>query len=645
MRRFLIIGGIFVLGLSSFLATLFFTYIPGQAEKKAQRFVAESGFGKARLPEPERKAGWIIYRDIALDEDGFSTIAEMKIHYGLLDTLVLGRIHALHLRGLKLTGEITESLTPGITLSGHNGPFDLRTLPFERIVLEDSQLSLLTENYGGLFFSLNGQARRKGGAYEVQANINSGQNWLSFESKMNGLIGPERWNADFEILQAKFNIPFLDMKATRMNGWMNISGDRSTPTKITSEMRAGGFQIMGMPWQNTSIALELVGGVMKLFSESRSLGDGALEFLLNIYRNHDAPPLISGEIHAEEFKALDEYLAGWAGLEDREKILPIFGNARNISLPFEISGSNTNPPQNIRLNIRNINQNIDIKGILSIKESDVIFNFSSDPLFLKAVEGVFRRAEDEGTHALHYIHQGTGVLSGSVAYNAEKKAVSNSVALDIRDAGFGLPWLRLDGISGNFELNDKGNLETGSTAPLKCSLSIRQSLAHTCSLKAHITPDEVVWDNVKIGIFGGTASLAKDRKLKFANIKTVPLLKALKIEGLSSEGQISGTLEFDKNLGINEGTLRNTDPGTIRWTGALPDFIEGDELERETIAMALKNFHYRTLEIQPRGNIRGKVETRFMMTGGNPDILNGNEMTLSFTANIDPKELLAPFLQ
>lgn len=286
-------------GGSSFL----FSGDPGPA---LGRILSAAGFGQAVLPEPEKKRGVLIYSDISLDPDGFSSIRRLEIEGGRN-----GKIKALRIEGLTLTGELGKGLEIAMAGWSRPSPADLRRLPIlpdAPVVFEDVQVELLSESVGGIELRFDLEIRPGAEGREILARLKGAQQQLSYDAGLTGLVTPEGiWQINAEVEQAKFDLGPL--KSTRISGQIGVTGEKFRSPEIVGSFQAGGLTLLGLPWQNVAITLEGDLENTRMIVGAKSAGIEGVELGLTL-GNVQNPGVYAGSLHSESIGDLLEYLQG-----------------------------------------------------------------------------------------------------------------------------------------------------------------------------------------------------------------------------------------------------------------------------------------------------------------------------------------------
>lgn len=237
-----------------------------------------------------------------------------------------------------------------------------------------------------------------------------------------------------------------------------------------------------------------------------------------------------------------------------------------------------------------------------------------------------RKGEAEGHITLDWC------LSPTATINAKG-------TLQLRDAALGWDQAGIEGVQGTLQLESvnpvlgrisltakNGELATGT--PLS-DLNIDLALG-TQALTVHALQVHLLGGTVR----GGPLTLDwpmtdQPLPLEIRGIDLGLLLALPKVQGLSGSGQLDGVLPFVQRAGgaeIRDGRLSSQGTGTLRYapTLTLPD---------NPGLQALRNFHFRQLDMRMNYAADGTYRTHTLLEGSNPDFYNGYPIRFGLNIN------------
>lgn len=314
------------------LAIVFFgpALLAPSSDDQLAALLKAAGFEEITLPEPQKKSGALVYNNIALDKDSFSTIGSIKLKGGWF-----GGWKEIEIENVDLTGELQNGLQ--IALAGwnknniHTQGLFLKSSPV--LSVKNARLSLLSEEIGGITLNFDLQLRPKGDDWEFQAGLKGAQSQLSYEASANGSITREGfWQAAIDVPQAKFALGLI--KGSRVTGNINLSGHRLDSSEILGELQAGGLTVLNLPWDDASVTLDGTLEKTRMILSAKSAGREGIEFSLAL-DSIQKPGAYSGVMHTDRLGTLFDFLDSRKSLYfTREDLAPING-IENLEANFK----------------------------------------------------------------------------------------------------------------------------------------------------------------------------------------------------------------------------------------------------------------------------------------------------------------------
>ena len=593
--------------------------IPQHLETRLRQTMNEAGFENYTLPPAEKKLGQTVYQNIALDPDGFSTLENLTITYNPLKLALLGKINSLRLSGLDLTGELDPQ--GKITIAGWNdvqSPLpQILKLKNTLIEIENARLSVLSQKWGGTSLSLDMQARPQRQHVNLQGRITATQRTLSATASLEGQISNKGfWDLRMELEQGKVTLP--NLRASRLAGLINLSSQNMLPIRILGELEAGGLNVAELPWQKGALTLEGTVHEPQMILAAKSAGIEGLELALDI-PNMRAPSLFSCTLHTDKLANLFDYLKEQKKLPVPRDTLTFLEQLNNIDIIFANQ-------KNLIFNIKNEEQNIDIKGNITIKkEGGYTGEIQAALLPLSSLTST--------PDAL-----GTVNMQGDFTTTANK--ISGTLQFQLAKHSM-LPYgpipLTLSGAK--IKLKDWKTLSGPLEKSLPCAIRNFKP-EHNCSLSLQIRKSQITPSALTIKTLGTKIDAPSDQDknkktlLKINEIDLKDLLQAFKKSNWNAAGYLEGSAILYKENGkliIDNLYLKNKGVGILKLKeGALFDLMEMEEFEKETMKLALENFHYDLLEIKASGALPDDVHISVFGKGKNPHLMQGHSFSLDF---------------
>ena len=604
---------------------------PEKLEREMHKAFNTIGYANITLPAPEKKFGQLTYSEITLDERGFSTVKTATLQYDPFAILFNRTLKNIKIQGLDLTGEINEN--GQISIAGwnnHTKMIPISSMPrAQNIEIENAKLSLLSEKWGGITLQTTMQLRTSKKHIDLQGQLNASQKQLSASAKIDGRINEKgAWNIRLELEQGK--IQTQDIRATRLSGQINLNNDNiSTQTSMIGEIQAGGLNILGLPWQSAAITLDGNLKAPRMIFAAKSSGYEGIELGITI-ENLYAPHNFSGNIHIDRMGTAFDYL-------ESQKHLPI--PRKNLKNLDEISSIyiNIENKNNLTFNIKKDKEYIDIKGKIETKKTkENHIEFISTPLNLT------KKEQEKYTGNLS--------LQGAVKHTPDK--ISGNVDIIFQNASLPYGLFDLNGINGKVSINDIQTLSGPPSKKLSCNIPpIGKNTS--CEVKARIKNAKIFLSDLKISSpeFEITSPQVKrNKETSFLNIENADIGKIFDLfnnQKWTGEGRLKGTLTLsnkDGKLALNKLYLQNVDKGVLKLKDEdLFSLMQMEELETETMKLALENFHYDLLEIKASGEFPDNIQISVFGKGNNPLLLQGRPFSMDFEIKPDLTNIIKKF--
>ncbi|MEM7680174.1 MAG: hypothetical protein AAF182_04150 [Pseudomonadota bacterium] len=366
MRKFLLFTLFFILPASA--ATLYYAQQKASTViySKTAQALSNMGFSTLSLPTPQIKTHQALFSDIKLDPEGFSEIKYILLEYDPLTLLSGGSIESVKVVGLSLTGEIKNFAASDTSLgiAGWNrSQMNIGGLSQGSVLVEfkDTQLYLLTEEFGGLSIESDIQLRPTSESTDIKGHINTRQKYFGFESKISGFIkNPDLWQIDFEMNNGRITLDTLE--SSRISGNTKISYTPAEGLSLFSKLDAGGLSLLDTPWQNASSTIEYQNNIPSIFLGAKSIGVEGMELSLQYQPEEDTS--WAGAINAPNINAFLTYMDQQGLVFSRDETLEQLSDIDNIEIQFSLPDHRADL---VNYNIINYEKDIDIAGKLKIE--------------------------------------------------------------------------------------------------------------------------------------------------------------------------------------------------------------------------------------------------------------------------------------
>lgn len=261
------------------------------------------GFKNATVQELSFEKNHVVFTNITLDEDNFSTIDAIRIFGGYSDIIRQKQPLSLVLDGLKLTGSFNRET--GLNIFG----WQKQTLgipAYNEITLNGAQLDLDT-SAGGLRFQAKSQAKRQpNGRLNWQAAVWGIQHQIKIETTWNGHIYPDgKWITDVEFDTGSLNLERL--QASRLSGWFILDKTKNLIPEISGQIDAGKMTFGDISFNNLSLTFDGPFNDYKLIAKGKVAGFQNMLATLDL-TNITATPKVKATIETSSLDNLITFL-------------------------------------------------------------------------------------------------------------------------------------------------------------------------------------------------------------------------------------------------------------------------------------------------------------------------------------------------
>lgn len=631
-KRFVAISLLFLFTTAGLLYAYMSYKAPISIQKNIVSALNSYTFQNITFERSYRNKGFLIFENIQLDEDAFSTIEKISVKYNVFNALFFGKIHTLKVHTPSITNTLNTNSLGNIQrylMSG--GLFHQKWLEkISHLEILDGKIDVLTQKYGGFRLNFDGQMRKGDDkSQNLQMNVSASQRQLSSSIRIKGQLIPKKgWHMDIALDRSRLDLPQIQL--SRVNGSISSDG-KENAYYSNGEINIGGFKIGELAWGDIAMTFEQSSDDgLKWIIAGNALGSSDVEFGLN-YNERDSVN-IHGTLYTKEMGQLLEYL-------NIHKDLSAFKNSNlsrisDIFVTYSLPFANIfTPEKSIIFNLKKIEENIEIKGNLSI-DNDI---FSIQSLLGPSILQDVRIAPN--------LLLKSGMLKGAITYNS--KDDSGSLIASVDNGTIMLGALPLLDIQTNFKMDDLAELSMHDYQMASAALPLKKSILQDGSLLFKIKDNIVDLKDFRLAVFDG---VIKSENILLPSIAAAEIVmngSELSLDKISSsigpEDLVSGNLKVSgslmassKKLIAKSLKLSSEKAGKIEMPDAmLASIFDQDNIETETMREALRNFRYEYFEIVINGDLSAKPTIKFTAKGRNTDILGGRIMTLNFETNKD----------
>ena len=614
-KRIVVIAGILLVVFGGIYTYQVITK-PYRIHRNIEQTFAHLGFKDLVLSEPAEVGRTLIYDNMDLDEDGFSTIDTLTISHSPFIISFSDDDTSATIKGLSLTGEIGQN--GAITIAGFSPP-DNAGLNFSRlpsvINIEDFDLSLLSEDFGGINVSGSVQVTNEEQTLKIQGKLDAIQKQASINAKIEGQYNQNGFtDLRIEIENGKFDLGHI--QGTRIAGLILASGEGLSALRSVTEIQTGALRVYDLPWQNAAITIDTKTETPQAIISAKSAGYEGMELGLTI-PNLFEPETFTGQIHTDTLKTALNYFGSQNVLSVEKTSLENLASLKNLSVKFA-------KKDRVKFQIRDDANTAALTGIIQASENGFAGEVKSTPIPLLKISDTWA---------------GTTQINGTFK---KSDAFTGDIKTEFKNAAMPYGFLKLAGISAILNITDIATLTGPATADIPCTVT-GFKLDEKCSLNAAIKEGSLVLSDLKIRGPGFDAFIPQaDKQKTLLQIRSLSLRETLQLFGKSSwsgQGEMDGNAVIETGQGqaqIKNMSLTNQRNGVLKITDpAFFDLLDMEELEKETMKLALENFHYDLLEIKAEGTLPDKVKISVFGKGKNPLLMQGRPFSLDFELTPD----------
>ncbi|HEY8191767.1 MAG TPA: hypothetical protein VIG74_05025 [Alphaproteobacteria bacterium] len=228
-------------------------WVPSHLVKRSVMNELKSlGFSISSVGKVRKEKGFIVFSDIGLDGNKFSTIENLMAKGGLTG------LQSLAADNLVLTAEMPT--WTALTVTGWSWPPALRMPKAPLLDLKNGQVDLLTPE-GAVRLTAKAQALlQPDGSEKIKAIVTGEQNQLTVDTRWDIHIRRpgQGWTAAAEINEGRFNLKSLT--ASRISGWLNVESAAASPLPLLSGQLSAGQLRFGEQTTFTNLTLTIDNG-------------------------------------------------------------------------------------------------------------------------------------------------------------------------------------------------------------------------------------------------------------------------------------------------------------------------------------------------------------------------------------------------
>ncbi len=210
------------------------------------------GFYNPAIKSTSLRPHELVYDDIRLDEEGFSTIRTISMPVSLSDIFLRRSLSHINIEGVRLTGEYNRE--NGLIIEGWT-PRPVSPAGLQEFVLDDAYLDLMT-GIGALRFHARGHIeRRDNKSAELLGALWGVQHQVRLDSIWKGTFHENgQWDYHGDIHNAAFNLDRF--QASRISGWIGIKKESEGFPGLSGQLVAGMVNIGTLHLNDLSLKID-----------------------------------------------------------------------------------------------------------------------------------------------------------------------------------------------------------------------------------------------------------------------------------------------------------------------------------------------------------------------------------------------------
>ncbi|PCI56245.1 MAG: hypothetical protein COB36_05560 [Alphaproteobacteria bacterium] len=606
----------------------YFIYIPEKMEQKIIDNFNAFGFENPSFGKITRKSGEILFSDISLDKQNFSTIKEISVRFSLFKFLI-NPDHAqkISIRQLDLTGELSDDLN--ITISGWIDDKDFlqkfRSIPAAMISIEDSSINLLSDQFGGIKINFDAQVQLSNAQnIIIKARATSKQKNLAFNAKIDSTLSA---SGELSVLTELEQISITHKHISIRRGAAKLNFTHSTQdstSDMSVETDIASVNWKNMPLRDVHATLEKSdNNNYTLLAYGKIFGTEKIDWETHISRVNGITETKS-TITPTSIAALFSFLQRNNHLEKQENFPAFILDFKQPTFSINTTANNDVTDGDFKLLIND--PNFEIGGSFSTmnKSGNVLGLFSIN-------ETQVTSANDGQTQNVPTQFQISASGEFSINNMSTMPALTWSVTTKIDDGILDYGALKIPNIHAKI-LYDSNTFKK-TRKYLNFKLPLKNNILQKGRINLNLFDEDApLLKSIQLDIYGGRIKtqaplskngvLAKENKLIVSDINIAQLFHDSGFRNILITGQLGGVipLKMDKGkMTVSGGILQSQDGGIIKLPkNVIAGLFPGQSRKMFRIRNALENYYYDYFEIRLDGDLNGRVMMTLKAQGYDP---------------------------
>lgn len=657
-----------------------FWYVPNKIESGIIQSLNRLGFETVAIKRIVREHGKLVLTGISLDRNGFNGIERITVAYdpfralfngGKADAIVVDKIH--------LTGDFKaprtihiDGWTPGAALYK-----TLTHFPAESLRIENGDIDLLSETFGGIKIEYQGQIQRtENGDAKIRGALKSAQKKLEFRSKIDGSLTASG-NLELIANATQIQLETDAIKISRAGGEINLVIFTRSPPEISVQINAGSVLWKDFSLSEVSLKIDMPDERhFRILAEGQTIGQEKMDFAASLNRE-DGKESYDLTVHPQKFKDFVSFLIRYNLLSPKVVFPDLLMRLNEPTVTFETQ----DPFEHINFTLAGRNNYFQIEGEAAYDRArktvsgtfampDSVIPQDATHLFVapgstrhrpagyppefppeeppqKNAEG----APDSEIPQNMLTANLYGAFEGAYE-NGHLRNMAWNLESEIKDGALYFGPVQLGGIKGG--LSDSFPVKkaqppspsptvkkTAFTLPLKNALRQDGKIIYTPGALTAPTPSV---KDISLSVYGGSLKtgplslkgnkLPDSLKVYVSDIDLNALFRDIGFRDVRMTGKMGGILPLtqhpDGTIGIGDGILQSQERGNIRIPENITaDIFPGQDKKMRTIRETLKNYNYEYFEVRLDGDMTGRLMMSINANGYNPDFMDKRPIQLS----------------
>jgi hypothetical protein len=264
--------------------------------------------------------------------------------------------------------------------------------------------------------------------------------------------------------------------------------------------------------------------------------------------------------------------------------------------------------------------------------------------------------------AISPLLRGPANVSGRVTVEAaaswaKGRDLATSAKIDLADLGFALAAAGIfEKVSGHVEVDDILKMTSRSGQTIRVGkVTLGMPIENGVIRFRLIGSEAIRLESAEWPFVGGTLSIqpldfgfaATENRIvaRASGWRLQDMVKLFDLKDIEAEGEVNGTFPVVFSTGsarLDKAELNATEQGgVLRYTGSAGAGAGSADANAKMLFDALKNFHFKVMQVTLDGDLAGQVRVGLNLLGRNPDVAGGAEFKLGLDINSPLMQLLS----